>query len=67
MEPFLISKITKVGTSLGIVLPVNVLRAYKWQRGDFIIFGFSDDEQLILKRPTEIELRELKPKPIIKM
>lgn len=47
MQSIFISKIHRIGTSLGIVIPVEILRAYNWQRGDFVIFGFAGGEQLL--------------------
>lgn len=55
------TKIIKVGSSHGVVIPVNILNAYNWQRGDFLICGFAGGDQLYLKRPSDAEINLLKP------
>lgn len=57
-----ISKITKIGNSHGITIPQNILNAYNWTRGDVVIFGFAGGDQLYIKRITDKELEQLKPK-----
>ena len=64
MQTVFISKIIKVGSSYGIVLPINIMGAYKWQRGDHVIFGFSDDKALWIKKLSDEELLNLKPQII---
>lgn len=66
MENIHISKIIKTGSSYGIVLTKEILTAYNMQRGDYIVFGFLSDEVLAMRKLTEKEKAELKPKPIIK-
>jgi len=65
MESVFITKILKIGTSHGVVIPAEVLRGYHWQRGDFLIFGFAGNEQLYLKRLSDVDLQKLKPNIII--
>lgn len=64
MQTIFISKIIKVGTSVGIVIPVEILSGLKWQRGDFVIFGFAGTEQVFIKRLTDVEISNLKPKEL---
>ena len=64
MESVFITKIIRVGTSNAVVIPVEILNGYHWQRGDILIFGFAGSEQLLLKRLTDKELKELKPHDI---
>lgn len=65
METVFISKILKVGTSHGIILPREILNGYKWQRGDYVIFGFAGPDQLYIKRLTDIDMQKIKPQNII--
>ena len=67
METIFITKIIKVGDSHGVIIPVNILNAYHWQRGDIVIFGFAADQVLFLKRPSDIELQKIKPDATIKL
>lgn len=60
MENIFITKLVKIGTSKGIVIPVNILRAYNWQRGDTLIFGFSGGDQLSIKRLSDRDFEYLK-------
>ena len=55
------TKVTRVGTSLAIVIPVEILRALKIQRGDQLVFGVYDDDTLIIKKIPDRELRNFKP------
>lgn len=61
MESFFITKLIKVGTSQGIVIPREILDAYKWERGDVLVFGFAGTEQLLVKRVSDVEIQKLKP------
>lgn len=51
------SKIMRVGTSLSIVIPVEILRALKMERGDQVVFGVYDDNTIIIKKIPDNELR----------
>ena len=64
MQSIFITKLSKQGTSLGVVIPVEILNAYHWQRGDVLVFGFAGEEQLFLKRLSDKELKEIKPNVI---
>lgn len=55
------TKVTRVGTSLAIVIPVDILRALKIQRGDQLVFGVYDDDTLIIKKLPDRELRNFNP------
>lgn len=50
MEPLYITKIVKVGTSLGIVIPINYLDATGLQRGDQVFLAVREDLGLIIKK-----------------
>ena len=60
MEELHITKIVKMGNSLGIIIPSNILKGYKWERGDRLIFGMTADNVLSVKRPSDKEFKELK-------
>lgn len=52
-----ITKLIKVGDSLGIIIPKNILDALKWERGDQIVFGVYDETNIIIKRVTDTDLK----------
>ena len=60
MEYIRTSKITRLGTSLAIVIPVEILRALQMQRGDQLVFGVYDDDTIIIKKIPDKELRNFK-------
>lgn len=49
-----------MGTSLGIIVPSPIVKGFGWKRGDRIIFGYTDDNYLVVKRPSDLELKQLK-------
>lgn len=61
MQSIFITKIIKVGNSFGVLIPQEILNGYHWQRGDFVIFGFAPNDQLYLKRLTDLEINQIKP------
>jgi len=61
MESVYITKLVRIGTSEGVVIPQNILQAYHWQRGDFLVFGFAGADQLFLKRLTDEDMKRIKP------
>lgn len=50
MEPLKITKIVKVGTSLGVVLPINYLEATGLKRGDQVYVTVDLDDQIRLTK-----------------
>lgn len=60
MESIYITKLVKIGSSEGVVIPQTILKSYNWQRGDMLVFGFAAPEQLFLKRLTDMEIRRIK-------
>ena len=67
-----IRKLEKRGTSMGVVLPPEVLDALAWERGDYLQIRMTDLGSLVLTRidPLEISDRargKLEPLPIIKI
>lgn len=61
MQTIFLTKIGKIGTSHGVVIPKEVLSAYHWERGDTLVFGFHAAGQLWLKKVPPEELEKLKP------
>lgn len=64
MEPFYTTKIMQVGTSKGITIPVAIMNALEWKRGDRILFTFANHDTLILKRIDDKTLRLLKARNV---
>lgn len=60
MQTVFLTKLTKQGTSHGVIIPKRILDTYNWQRGDVFCFGFSGGDQIALKRITDIELQRIK-------
>ena len=58
MEILKIRKIQTVGTSLCVVLPADILRALKWERGDTLIFKVAQNDVVVLRKmkPEEFDL-----------
>lgn len=54
------TRLVVIGTSKGVIVPVEILNGLKWQRGDQLIFSFANDDQLIIKRVTKEQIRALK-------
>lgn len=50
MEPLKITKIVKVGTSLGIVLPIKYLEATGLKRGDQVFLAVCKDLSINIKK-----------------
>lgn len=64
MENLQIVRIIKVGNSLAVVIPVNILRALKIQRGDAIAFGVYENDNILIRKITQNDLARLKPHEI---
>jgi bifunctional DNA-binding transcriptional regulator/antitoxin component of YhaV-PrlF toxin-antitoxin module len=60
MEYIITSKLTRLGTSLAIVIPKKILTALKMGRGDQVIFGIYDENTIIIKKIPDKELRNFK-------
>lgn len=56
--------ISKVGTSLGVVIPASVCRELGFQRGDQMVIGVYGEGVMALRKLKEEEISALKP-PII--
>lgn len=61
MERIYLTKIVKIGTSLGVVLPKEILAACMWDRGDYISFGVIAGPTLVARQLSDQEVKRLKP------
>lgn len=61
MENVRISKVTRLGTGLAIVIPRAILRGMKIQRGDQVVIAAHDENIFAVRRLTPEELHNLKP------
>ncbi len=66
MINFQITKLVRVGTSLAVVIPVNILRDLKLERGDQIVFAIAESDVLCMRKITDAEKLQIKP-PVIKI
>lgn len=64
MENLYFTKVIKVGTSLGIIIPKNILTGIEWKRGDMIIFASYKTGQLLARSLSDSEIQEIKNKTI---
>lgn len=64
MENVNITKVIKIGTSQGMVIPKGILTALKIQRGDYIVFGLFGEGQFVVRKLTREELLHLRPQII---
>lgn len=64
MEYIRTTKIIKTGNSLCVVLPKNILTALKLERGDQVSFWVYDLDTVVIRRVTQTDLQNLKPKNI---
>ncbi len=65
IETLVLRKITKVGTSLGVVLPAEILRGLNLFRGDHLIFRVLENDVIAIRKITNEEMKILKPDVII--
>lgn len=64
MEKIYTAKLTRVGSSLAVVVPKDILRAQKLERGDTFVFGVYDENVIVMRKISDRELAELRPKII---
>ena len=60
MESLYITKVVRIGTSLGIIIPKNITKGINWQRGDTILFTDFGVGQLTARLLTSVEVNALK-------
>lgn len=61
MQTRIFGKIIKVGSSLAVVIPVDILNGMKIYRGDYVSFAVFADNQILLKKISAEKIQELKP------
>lgn len=61
METFYTTKIVKIGSSLGLVIPRQIIAAMMLERGDQVIFSVISGPTLVVKQLSEQEIRKIKP------
>ena len=62
METLYTSRFLKVGTSLAVIVPVPLLKAYSFQRGDAIVFIQVNGDTLGVRKLSDKEIRLIKEK-----
>lgn len=63
MERLYTTKLTRLGNSDAIIVPVDILRGLGWRRGDNLIMVYAPPDMLGVRRIGDEEVRELKRKP----
>lgn len=58
-------RVIKVGSSLGVVLPVAVCRTLGIARGDLVSFGVFEENTVVIRKVTPEQLKQLAPKTIL--
>lgn len=64
MEALYLTKLVKMGSSHGIIIPKQLLTGFKWERGDSLVFGLGVDNQLFIRRLSNEEIIKMKPHDI---
>ena len=64
MENVVMTKVIRVGTSLGIIIPKTLLQQLDIQRGDTVVYGCYGPGQCLVRRLSEAELKHLRPREI---
>lgn len=62
MENLDITKVVRVGSSFGVIIPRKVLIGINWQRGDTIMFSNYQTGQVTLRALTDVEIKYIKNK-----
>lgn len=65
MESIWLAKVLRIGTSNGIVIPREILKAHKIERGDRVIFGFAGNDQIYFRKVTDGDIKKIKGYEII--
>lgn len=60
MEDIYTTRLMQVGTSKGVVIPVQIIRALNWERGDLIVVVAHQGDKIILRKVTDAEVLQLK-------
>ena len=67
MEPIYLTKVLKIGNSLGIVIPLDVLKAVGLRRGDLVMFKDFGVNEFSVRWLTPVEIKEIKNRPAVKL
>lgn len=59
-----ITKVIRVGNSLSVVIPVNILRELGIKRGDQIVFAIAEGDVICMRKISDAEKLKIKPPPI---
>ncbi len=65
MNSLFSTKIIQIGTSKGLVIPVEILRALQLDRGDLMVFAVYSEGQFICRKLSPVEIENLKPQQLI--
>lgn len=60
------TRIRKIGTSFGVIIPIEMLRGHNLQRGDFVAFGSIDPDTIAIRKLSK-ELLDQINIPVIKI
>ena len=60
MENLYVTKVLKIGNSLGVVIPKEILVGIHMQRGDYVVFSGLGLGRFTARHLTDIEIKELK-------
>lgn len=56
----LFQRVIKVGTSLAVVLPVQLVRGLEIQRGDVVALSATQADQIVIKLFADYEIQRLR-------
>lgn len=59
-----VQKVIKIGSSLGVVLPVEVCRGLCIERGDSVAFAVYETDSVMIRKLSRADLEAMKPRPI---
>ena len=65
MENLIITRVVKNGTSIGVNIPKNICKALNIRQGDQVTFGVYSEDVICIRKITQRDLQNLKPKNIV--
>jgi antitoxin component of MazEF toxin-antitoxin module len=60
METLDITKLVRVGTSYGVIIPVHILRALHIERGDHVVFAVGHDDVICMRKVSDDTVLQIK-------
>lgn len=60
METLTLTKLTRVGNSLAVIIPRPFRDVVGWQRGDHLVLSVLVGDVVAVRRPSDEEIRALK-------